>query len=152
MSLIVRATGPLTLVLAVLLIMHASPVQASDEDPDLPDTSSAPESTMGGVPDVNKLQGQLGGLESQLTTQEHTDRDPSLPHLLRVVQAIKNGGQGVTPEDLGLLRGYLRKMGEDSSNPELGQALDMMGQQLETLQHQRAHPEDDPLKELGLDQ
>lgn len=135
---------PLALVACCALVLAAPPALA-DGDDDLPDAGSAP--TMGGMPDPAKLQGQLGGLEKQLAGQE-SHGGGSVSRLLHIVQAIKNGGQGVTAEDIAYLRDYLRKIGAESSNPDLGPALEMMGQQLEQLQQQRAHPDQDPMEQL----
>lgn len=138
--------------LACALVLPAMPAWADDEDAMPPPDAAAP--AMPGMPDSGAMSKQLGGLEKQLQSHQSGGQagDISLPRILKIVKALKNGGQGVTAEDIGMLREYLRKIGADSSNPELSSALDMMGQQLETLQRQRANPDEDPLHELGLDQ
>lgn len=151
---------PLVMGCALVLGCFAAPAMADDEDPDLPSDAGAPAAmpampsmgSLGGLAgDPGKLKSELGGLAGQIKSQEHHDGDPSLPRLLHVVQALRNGGKGVTADDIGMLRTYLTRIGGDSSNPELSMALGLMGQQLDTLQQQRAHPDDDPMKELGLD-
>ena len=121
--------------LAGLLLALPAPALA-DEDEETPAAPSV---------------GQLQGLEKQLGAQERQTGDPSLGKLMGTVAKLKNGGKGVTAQEIGELRGYLDKMGAESSNPEVGMAMQMLGQQLDAMQHQLANPDEDPMKAYGLD-